>query len=82
MKRYTSKGGAVYAILLEYPTNQAVYISAPKPNKSTKVTLLGYDGQINWSSPAEGGIEIDLSNVDQSKLASQWAWSFKLVNLS
>jgi hypothetical protein len=67
---------------LKYPTNHTVYISAPKPNKSTKVTLLGYDGIVNWSSPADGGIMIDLSNIDQSKLASQWAWAFKLVNLS
>jgi hypothetical protein len=51
---------------------------------STTVTLLGSsDGPLKWRSAGEsGGIIIDVSNVKIYTLASDWAWVFKLQNIT
>jgi hypothetical protein len=51
---------------------------------STTVTLLGSSGgPLSWTSGgAGGGIIIDVSNVKIYSLASDWAWVFKLQNVT
>ncbi|CAF4616822.1 unnamed protein product, partial [Rotaria sp. Silwood2] len=40
-------------------------------------------GPLNWRSASEsGGIIIDVSNIKIYSLASDWAWVFKLENVS
>jgi len=53
-------------------------------SSSTTVTLLGLsDGPLKWRSAGEsGGIIIDVSNVKIYSLASDWAWIFKLQNIT
>jgi hypothetical protein len=48
------------------------------------VTLLGSSGgPLTWrSAGASGGIIIDVSNVKIYSLASDWAWVFKLQNVT
>jgi alpha-L-fucosidase len=56
----SSSDDDVYAILLKYPTStKKVVLSAPSPTGSTVITLLGYNGQIQWVGPPKGGSYIN-----------------------
>jgi hypothetical protein len=48
------------------------------------VTLLGSTtGPLSWrSAGASGGIIIDVSNIKLHTLVSDWAWVFKLQNIT
>jgi hypothetical protein len=85
--RYTSSkdGQSVYASLLMWPNNETeITLGAPVTSSSTTVTLLGSSGgPLTWrSAGASGGIIIDVSNVKIYSLASDWAWVFKLQNIT
>jgi hypothetical protein len=82
--RYTSNGNNVYAFVLKYSTETLkISLSAPFPTYYTNVTLLGYNGLINWIGNFDkGGIEIDLSNLDWSKYSNELAIAFKITNLN
>jgi alpha-L-fucosidase len=84
---YTSSkdGQSVYASLLVWPNNTTeIALGATVSSASTTVTLLGSSmGPLTWrSAGAEGGIIIDVSNVKIYSLASDWAWVFKLQNIT
>ncbi|CAF0972639.1 unnamed protein product [Rotaria sp. Silwood1] len=75
----------VYASLLVWPNDTAeITLGAPVSSGSTRVTLLGSDvGPLKWrSAGASGGIIIDVSNIKIYSLASDWAWVFKLENIT
>ncbi|CAF3845928.1 unnamed protein product, partial [Rotaria sordida] len=75
----------VYACLLVWSKNTTeITLGAPVSSSSTSVTLLGSDvGPLNWRPASEsGGIIIDVSNIKTYSLASDWAWVFKLENVS
>ncbi|CAF1576839.1 unnamed protein product, partial [Adineta steineri] len=57
---------------------------APVSSASTTVTLLGSNaGPLKWRAASEsGGIIIDISNIKMYSLASDWAWVFKLQNIT
>ncbi len=85
--RYTQSkdNQTVYASLLVWPKNTTeVILGAPVSSSSTVVTLLGSsDGPLKWrSAGTSGGIIIDVSNVKIYSLASDWAWVFKLQNVT
>ncbi len=85
--RYTQSkdNQSVYASLLVWPKNTTeVTLGAPVSSSSTTVTLLGSsDGALKWrSAGASGGIIIDVSSVKIYSLASDWAWVFKLQNVT
>jgi alpha-L-fucosidase len=58
--RFTTKGPALYAIALGWPGDgRLVVLSLAKPtdesiNNITDVTLLGYDGKVDWRQTPEG----------------------------
>jgi hypothetical protein len=75
----------VYASLLVWPKNTTeIILGAPVTSQSTTVTLLGSNvGALKWQSGgASGGIIIDVSNIEIYSLASDWAWVFKLQNIT
>ncbi len=85
--RYTASkdGQSVYASLLVWPSNTTeITLGAPVTSASTTVTLLGSSvGPLTWrSAGASGGIIIDVSNIKTYSLASDWAWVFKLQNIT
>jgi hypothetical protein len=85
--RYTSSkdGQSVYASLLNWPGGTTeITLGAPVTSASTTVTLLGSTGgPLSWrSGGTAGGIIIDVSNVTIYSLASDWAWVFKLQNIT
>ncbi len=85
--RYTASkdGQSVYASLLVWPSGTTeITLGAPVTSASTTVTLLGSSGgPLSWrSAGASGGIIIDVSSVKIYSLASDWAWVFKLQNIT
>jgi hypothetical protein len=75
----------VYASLLVWPSTETeVTLGAPVSSASTTVTLLGSSaGPLKWRSAGEsGGIIIDVSTIKSYSLASDWAWVFKLQNIT
>ncbi|CAF1277294.1 unnamed protein product [Rotaria sordida] len=59
-------------------------LGAPISSSNTSITLLGSDvGSLSWrSAGTSGGIVIELSNIKICSLASNWAWVFKLQNVT
>jgi len=85
--RYTSSNDSqsVYASLLVWSSNTTeITLGAPFSSESTIVTLLGSDvGPLSWRpAGVSGGIIIDVSNIKINSLASDWAWVFKLQNVT
>ena len=85
--RYTASkdNQTVYASLLVWPSNATeITLGAPVTSASTTVTLLGSSaGPLTWrSAGASGGIIIDVSSIKSYSLASDWAWVFKLQNIT
>ncbi|CAF5142294.1 unnamed protein product, partial [Rotaria sp. Silwood1] len=75
----------VYACLLDWQKNTTeLVLGAPISSSSTSITLLGSDvGSLSWRlAGASGGIIIELSNIKIYSLASDWAWVFKLQNIT
>ncbi len=73
----------VYALLLVYPQNDTkIELGAPQSTDTTKISLLGNQGAIQWL-PGTGstGIIIDISQLNRVTLSSKWAWVFKLENV-
>ena len=61
---YTSNNNIVYAILLKYPSDTLkVQLSAPKATSLTKVNLIGYDGELQWTQTSDS-LVIDLSSIN------------------
>ncbi|CAF1576485.1 unnamed protein product, partial [Adineta steineri] len=61
-----------------------ITLGAPVSSASTIVTLLGSNiGPLKWrAASGSGGIIIDISNIKMYSLASDWAWVFKLQNIT
>lgn len=80
---YTTKPGnnPVYAILLKYPAQtQQVKLTAPVPSQTTSISLLGYNGTLDWTAGTQA-IYIDLSKVNLPA-DLKWSWVFKLTDIN
>ena len=65
-------------------TSTEVTLGAPVSSSTTTIALLGSNvGPLKWhSAGTSGGIIIDVSNIKIYSLASDWAWVFKLTNVT
>lgn len=75
---YTANQGNIYAIAMEWPDDQLV-LTIDKPAANAKVSLLGYDGNLNWKYIGNQMI-IDTSDIKFSKIPGQYAWTFKITH--
>lgn len=85
--RYTSKklesGTAVYAISLLWPKDNTLTLAAATATPQTTVSMLGYEGTLNWKSLGpSGGIVVSIPQISVDQLPCQWAWVFKLEYLA
>jgi alpha-L-fucosidase len=78
---YTSKGKTVYGIVLKYPSNGKIQISAPQTSQSTEISLVGYDGKVQWLVVPGQGTVVDLSNIDLTAAGLKWAFVLKFANI-
>ena len=77
--RYTTQGDNIYAMILGVPEAGKTYklkaFSAnnlPKPIHVKRVSLMGYEGKLDWSQNADGlsfSIPADTENVDDKVYA-------------
>lgn len=73
---------AVYAIVLNWPKDNFLYLGAPIPvADQTAVWLLGTENQLNWTAPQQGGINITVPYIPYNKMPCQWAWVFRILGL-
>jgi hypothetical protein len=83
--RYTrSKDGKnLYAIVLGRPkmklTLQSVQIDAKGPN--AKVTMLGYDGEIDYKLNDQNQPVITIPKLSAEQLPCEYAWTFELTGM-
>ncbi|KAM9241569.1 tissue alpha-L-fucosidase isoform 2-T2 [Dugong dugon] len=78
---YTSKGPDVYAILLRWPENGVLYLTSPKTTLTTKVVMLGLEGDLKWSPNPGQGLLISLPQLPPSALPVKFAWALKLTGV-
>jgi alpha-L-fucosidase len=77
--RYTTSGGAVYAIAESWPGRELV-LSAPKPSRTATVTLLGSNTPLKWRE-AGGKLHIELPPLGAQTSPSAAAYVFKLTGV-
>jgi alpha-L-fucosidase len=75
---YTTNGGNLYAISFEWP-DTFFELPVPAPEKTTKISLLGRDGDLPWHFE-NGLLKIDLTTIKFSEMPCQSAWTFKIEN--
>ena len=72
---------AVYAILLNWPKTNSLKLSRPVTSHDTKVSLLGYPGQLEFKPITGGGINIHIPPIPGPEMPCQWAWALRLTGL-
>jgi len=75
---YTANNHNLYAIALEWPTDNRLVLSVEPPVVSSKITLLGREGNLPWKYE-NGKLMVDLSRVKIAELPCDWAWVFKIA---
>ena len=75
--RYTYRPDtqAVYGILTKM-YQSTVQIGAVKADSDSKISLVGYDGEVVWKAGANNTIEISMPFLPLDTELS-WAWAFK-----
>ena len=75
---YTQNNGNVYAITMEWPDDQ-LDLTVDKPKSGTNVTLLGYDGELDWRYK-DGKMLVNTSDIKFSQVPGKNAWVFRISN--
>ena len=80
--RYTYRPdtGAVYGIQTQVYQSKVV-IGAVKTSTNSKVSLVGYDGDVTWTTAANSSVEISMPFLPLDTNLT-WAWVFKFDNIS
>lgn len=79
---YTSKGLAVYAILLHWPEYGILSLISPIATSTTKVTMLGIQKDLKWSlNPSGKGLLVFLPQLPPAALPTEFAWTIKLTGV-
>lgn len=78
--RYTSTtdGSILYGISLKNPGNNIVF-DFVKPNKGSKIFLLGYDKPLNYTFSESGGLKINIPAAALNATGGTYAWTFKMT---
>ena len=83
--RYTaSKDNAViFALVLQWPDDGLVTLTAPKPGQDPTVTMLGSSRELSWKpTGGDSGLVVQLPYPNPSTLPCQYIWTLRLVNFS
>ncbi|MBP6965028.1 MAG: alpha-L-fucosidase [Armatimonadetes bacterium] len=76
---YTSKDGAVYAVIKRWPGKELV-LTTPKSSKSTTVTMLGIAQPLKWKS-RDGKLTIQVPQMSVDEVPCRHAYAFKLTGV-
>ena len=69
---------SVYAIVLNKWPSPTLMLGSVKSSTQSKVSLLGYSGEISQQPVAGGGMKVMVPMIPASMLPCDWAWVFKL----
>uniref|UniRef100_A0A1W7RAH0 Putative alpha-L-fucosidase n=1 Tax=Hadrurus spadix TaxID=141984 RepID=A0A1W7RAH0_9SCOR len=75
---YTTAGGNVYAIVLEWPKGNILTLGAVEPKNVGDIMMLGHDGDLKWKSTESKGIEVYFPLLTPDLLPSPYAWVLKI----
>uniref|UniRef100_A0A2K5DRE8 Alpha-L-fucosidase n=1 Tax=Aotus nancymaae TaxID=37293 RepID=A0A2K5DRE8_AOTNA len=78
---YTSKGSAVYAIFKYWPENGLLNLVSPITTSTTKIMMLGIQGDLKWSTDPDKGLLISLPQLPPSAVPVEFAWTIKLAGV-
>ncbi|XP_021348707.1 alpha-L-fucosidase-like [Mizuhopecten yessoensis] len=82
---YTSQkspnGTSVYAIVLDWPDNNVLKLGAPVVSPVSKVSLLGYSGQLTLTPGVGSGVTVTIPPISINEMKVRWAWVFKFTGL-
>ncbi|KAK3704756.1 hypothetical protein QZH41_009752 [Actinostola sp. cb2023] len=79
---YTKTAGALYAIVLDWPSSNQLTLREPITSQQTEVSMLGFPGTFEWKAAMPGkGIVISVPSIAIDKLPTKWAWVFKMTNI-
>ena len=70
----------MYGILTQVYQSK-VLIGAVATNAKSKISLVGYDGEVVWGSGVNNVIEISMPFLPLDT-ELRWAWAFKFENVS
>ncbi|MHC4131148.1 MAG: alpha-L-fucosidase C-terminal domain-containing protein [Planctomycetota bacterium] len=78
--RYTRKGDVLYAIALGWPEGEMT-LKTPMVKEAgdkAKITLLGYEGEIEYSINEKKQLVIEVPELDEDERPWGYAYSFKI----
>ena len=80
--RYTYRPdtGAVYGTQTQVYQSKVV-IGAVKTSTNSKISFVGYDGEVTWKPSANNTIEISMPFLPLDT-ELRWAWVFKFENIT
>ncbi|XP_045861781.1 plasma alpha-L-fucosidase isoform X1 [Meles meles] len=81
---YTSKRKQklVYALFLEWPTSNHLFLSQPIATLGvTKIKLLGHGQPLNWTSLKPNGLLVELPHLTLHQMPCKWGWALALTNV-
>jgi hypothetical protein len=75
----SKNGNHVYAIFLEWPEAEGVWVKAMQGMDIMQVGLLGFDEQVNWCQGREG-LMINLPKGHEKPCKYAWGFEVKILN--
>jgi len=75
---YTVNNRNLYAIMLDWPTDNKLKLQIEKPSSESKISMLGRKGNLPWKYE-NGNVIVDLNKIKITELPCQWAWTFKIT---
>ena len=83
--RYTSKQAGktttVYAVILNSLARDFVVLGAPKLSNTTKVSILGYENDVEWDTLFTGELIVTIPRQQDLPEGAEWGFTVKLENL-
>ncbi|KAH9495840.1 hypothetical protein Btru_013461 [Bulinus truncatus] len=77
-----SRVTAIYTIKVKEATSSSnLTLSCPVASINSKISLLGYPDQLNFTPLSWGGIEINIPTIPANQMSCDWAWVIRMENL-
>jgi len=75
-----SDTGNIYAIFLEWPSNDTLILTEPVPLSNAQIQLVGQNENLQWNYD-ENILTIQLPSLAVSQLPCQWAWTLRMKGI-
>jgi len=76
---FTQKDNNVYAMMPSWPASNKITINDIKLTKSSKITMLGVEGELDFKLAGES-VEVTLPTLLPGKLPAEHVWTLKVEN--